>query len=218
MAATIAWPGQLVPAKVLVSRYRQQLKDTTVRTQMDTGPDKVRRRSTAAVVACELEVLLTGSQVERLFSFYRTDTASGSLPFAWIDHRTGGDADYRFTAPPSVSPRGPRRDGTEWWSATFSLELLPGSFFELAAPPLPEQLGEAQRSDIDSIESPALVRDVAGTDPAEPLCVQCSDIDHDPPSEDVPDTSYQPEDLTLVPGPGYGERAIPSGYEVSLTA
>ena len=44
--ADIDWPATL-PQEILAEGYEEGLPDVLVRTKMDAGPDKVRRRATA---------------------------------------------------------------------------------------------------------------------------------------------------------------------------
>lgn len=132
--ADILWPAGL-PQAPQVARYSQVDQDRTVRTAMDVGPAKVRRRTTAAIETCEIELRLTRAQVAAFKAFFRDYVQAGAIPFEWKHHETGNIVDYRFIGPPTTSPLASRQDGTEHWTATFQLEVMPGT--EVIEPPDP---------------------------------------------------------------------------------
>jgi hypothetical protein len=123
---TIIFPASISRAP-RVDELRETTPDTTLRSQMDVGPDKLRRRASAGVRTFEAVLDVTRTQVATLDAFYQADTAGGTLPFQWKNPRTGNTADFRFSSRPQYQPRAPRGDGTEFWRATFGLELLPGT-------------------------------------------------------------------------------------------
>jgi hypothetical protein len=115
----IEWPSGLSDA-VLADGYSEQLADNLIRSPMDAGPPKVRRRGTSAPRAISLRQLLTTSEVATLETFYYTTTAGGSLSFMWEHPRTGSSVFMRFTSPPATSYAAPGR-----WLASYALEVLP---------------------------------------------------------------------------------------------
>lgn len=117
-----AWPAEL-PQDPLLANYQDSPADTAHRTQMDVGPDKIRRRFTAGVRPVALSLDLTQAQKERLEDFYDVDTSGGTIRFDWVDH--GKEAkppvEYRFLAVPLF-----RRMGTTGkWLAALQLEIMP---------------------------------------------------------------------------------------------
>jgi len=134
--ADAIWPVGL-PQAPRVARYNQVDQSRVVRTAMDVGPAKVRRRATAAIETCEIELRLTRSQVATLKAFFRDTVHAGAVPFEWVHHETGNAIDYRFTEPPRFAPSAPRQDGTEFWTASFPLEAMPGTEVTTPAPPPP---------------------------------------------------------------------------------
>ncbi|QQS08665.1 MAG: hypothetical protein IPK69_11850 [Phycisphaerales bacterium] len=124
--ADVIWPAGL-PQAPQVAGYSQQDEERTVRTAMAVGPAKVRRRATAAVENCDVEIKLTRTQVALLKTFYRESIQAGALAFTWKHHQTGNEIDYRFLGAPVLVPRAPRQGGTEYWVATFRLETMPGT-------------------------------------------------------------------------------------------
>lgn len=118
----VAWPASL-PQKPLAEGFAEQMRKMGLRSAMDAGPAKQRRRFTAAVRTLKLRLRLTPAQVAALDTFWETDTAGGSLSFTWVHPRTGAGVTMRFIAdqPPDVQPvnRGLQ------YIASFDVEILP---------------------------------------------------------------------------------------------
>ena len=98
-----------------------------MRSQMDVGPAKVRRRFVAGVVTIPMQLKLIGTDLQTFLQFFYTTLAGGSLPFTWTNPRTGSACDFRFVGPPQYSPLSPRASGTERWNVQFTLETMPGT-------------------------------------------------------------------------------------------
>lgn len=114
-----AWPGTL-PQDVLVAGYAEQPPDLALRTQMDIGPAKLRRRQTAAPRPLKVTVGLTRAQVATLDAFYLTDLAGGTLSFTWVHPRTLAGVTFRFVSRPGYVP-----ESGASWLADLDLEILP---------------------------------------------------------------------------------------------
>lgn len=84
------WPANLpVP---LLQGYELEAGDTTARTDMESGPARVRRRFTAAPDGVSLSLLLTETEMNTFRDFWDGDWAQGA---AWVffpvrDGRTPG--------------------------------------------------------------------------------------------------------------------------------
>jgi hypothetical protein len=89
------WPSSL-PDAPLQQGYQEQVPNTLVRTEMDKGPAKVRRRSTAGTRAFTVNLLLTEAQVVTLDSFIDQDLDGGALRFDWTHPRTGAAVQFRL--------------------------------------------------------------------------------------------------------------------------
>lgn len=114
------WPGSL-PAAPQGDSYQEQAPNTVVRSPMDAGPQKVRRRFTAGVRPFTFTWLLTKAQVATLDTFYNSTLSGGSLTFDGLNHpRTGTATTWRFTMPPTYTYLGP-----DAWKAITPLEVLP---------------------------------------------------------------------------------------------
>ena len=114
------WPAGL-PQLVAVDGYGEQPPDTTLRTRMDAGPAKVRRRFTAGVRPLSVRLDLDATQVGVLDAFYVATLEGGALAFDWVHPRTQAAATLRFVRPPAYRPL----SSDAAWSAALQLELLP---------------------------------------------------------------------------------------------
>lgn len=124
--ADAVWPPSLPSPKV--ADLTETAVDVVVRTAMDAGLPKVRRRFTAAPRPISATLALTRAQVATLDTFFVDTLEGGALTFDWIDHRTGEDAVYRFTTKPQYRPLAPRQAAaTEIWRATLELEIIPSA-------------------------------------------------------------------------------------------
>ncbi len=114
------WPSTL--PSPLADSIEWKPHNNQIRTQMDAGLAKVRRRFTAVGADATFRVLLTRAQVETLETFVTT-TLKDVLPFNWKDWRlpTPPVAAYRFRSRPSYAPAG----RPDLWIATLDLEKLP---------------------------------------------------------------------------------------------
>jgi hypothetical protein len=112
------WPGGL-PQSPLLAATKEALADNVVRSPMDTGPAKVRRRATAGVRKMTLESLMTTAQVATLDTFFTTTLLDGSLPFDWTSPRTGATVTFMFTGPPDWGTAGAQ------WRVNLPLEIRP---------------------------------------------------------------------------------------------
>ncbi len=95
--ALITWPSTL-PAP-LQDDFGEIPPDTSMRTSMDSGPTKVRRRYTSGSRVFTVRYHLTKLQVATLDAFFVTTSRSGSLPFNWTHPRTGAACEARMRAP-----------------------------------------------------------------------------------------------------------------------
>lgn len=113
-----AYPAGL--PKLEADSYVESPVDGTIRTQMDTGPEFFRRRFTATPTHINGDLNIDGSQVGTLLTFWKTTLRHGSLPFTWIDQRSGSAATFRFRAAPVI-----RAGSGNNFLATLQLEMLP---------------------------------------------------------------------------------------------
>lgn len=118
--ANPGWPVSLpVP---LVQGVSYTAGTNVIRTQMDVGAPKLRRRFTAVPETVAFNLVLTEAQVQVLQDFVEI-TLSDVLPFDWIDFRkpNGTAVTYRFTKRPTFTPRSAAGNR---WVAAIELEQL----------------------------------------------------------------------------------------------
>lgn len=113
------WPITL-PTAPLMDRFRETPPDNVLRTEMETGPAKLRRRTTAGVRVLALTYLLSAEQVADLDAFYKTTLYGGALAFSFTHPREGGTVSCRFREPPVYTPV-----NGNYYRATLNLEVLP---------------------------------------------------------------------------------------------
>lgn len=122
--STPSWPTQL-PWTVQLRGYQESLPKTIIRTQMEVGPDKLRRRVTANVRLIRCIVALRMDQVALLDTFFEVTTKGGALQFAWYKSlkwptHIGTEGWWRFISPPTYQAR-----GGGFWDAQLELEAMP---------------------------------------------------------------------------------------------
>lgn len=113
------WPAELPPSP-LADGFSEELADTTVRTAMDAGPDKVRQRTTAGCPKLTVSFILSRSQMDRLATFYQSDLAGGTAPFTFMHPRRGTTCSCRFKKPPLIKSM-----NGEKFRAYLEMEVLP---------------------------------------------------------------------------------------------
>ena len=94
--AVIFWPDFL-PNTLLIDGLSAKRKSSVIRTSMDSGPQKKRRRYTASIKIFTGKMLLDESQRFELERFYRTTLADGVLRFNFTDPQTLETGEFRFT-------------------------------------------------------------------------------------------------------------------------
>jgi hypothetical protein len=100
-----AWNDTLAAVTPSQLGFSETPPDILLRTKMDAGPVKVRRRYTAGVRIIRFSVDLTQAQVALLDTFFITACLSGSVAFTWVHPRTSASLTVRFTRPPEYTSR-----------------------------------------------------------------------------------------------------------------
>ncbi|MCK6475317.1 MAG: hypothetical protein L6Q35_00630 [Phycisphaerales bacterium] len=118
------WPVSL-PTAMRIRDLNGAFGAGMIRTQMDAGPAKQRPRFTAAPAPYSGSMLMSGTQLQTLLSFYRTTLVMGADSFEWTDPLTGSAAMVRMTAPPRVTSLAPLAGGDEQWQVNLDIEVLP---------------------------------------------------------------------------------------------
>lgn len=113
-----SWPNDL-PALPLREGYSETFSNTTIRTNMDVGPAKIRRRISYGAAPLSVTLYLTDAEVASLESFYGATLLDGALSFTNVHPRKGTTVTIRFTSPPMIESMGTQ------WRASFGLEVIP---------------------------------------------------------------------------------------------
>lgn len=119
-----SWPASL-PQSLLydLTEKRQAGK---VRSQMDTGPAKQRKRFTAVTKEYDGALVLTQAQVATFKTFYETTLGEGAVSFTWIDPFLDTSASLRFRDEPEITLIRPSDTlGDRLYRVTMPLEMLP---------------------------------------------------------------------------------------------
>lgn len=114
-----AWPNSL-PQNLESDGFSEELGDNTIRSTMEVGLDKVRKRYTKSVDKVTGQMKLDATQYATLKNFYKTTLNSGTLPFTFLDPITQESNDYRFLSTPKS-----RSIGGNYFLVTMSWEKLP---------------------------------------------------------------------------------------------
>ena len=136
MSADTTWPVSLTRAPRLAS-LSEEAPDVLLRSEVDVGPPKLRRRFTGDRRKFTIELDFTRSEVLAFDSWFlnnSTGAGGGARSFSWKHPRLGTTADFRFLSVPTYRPRAPRGDGSEWWLVSFEVEMLPGTDSSITPP------------------------------------------------------------------------------------
>lgn len=113
----ILWPIAL-PQVIRLDGLQGQLKSNVVRSSMDAGPQKVRRRYTVTSKFFEGTIIVNEEQRRILENFYVNTIASGTLRFRMKDPQTLKLKEFRFQKDYSEQ----QLDGL--WKIIMSLEKM----------------------------------------------------------------------------------------------
>jgi hypothetical protein len=97
----VAWPVSLQD-KLNEDSFSFQIGETVLRSDMDVGPVKVRRRMTKStdLVTCSINV--TSGEYSVFKTFYDVTLNGGVTLFTFNHPITGAPQDFRFVGAPSV--------------------------------------------------------------------------------------------------------------------
>lgn len=99
------WPTTL-PQEFPEDGFNLVLADNVIRSSMDIGPAKIRRRTTSNVTKLTGTLILDTTQLTAFETFYITTISYGSVYFTWVHPLTNASCTMRFTEPPSYTPAG----------------------------------------------------------------------------------------------------------------
>lgn len=99
------WPSTLQQLLSEAS-FSYEIADTALRTDMDIGPQKVRRRFTKSVNSLTGSIYLTIAEYNTFYTFYNTTLNGGILPFEFNHPITQELKEWRFKGPAKISSIG----------------------------------------------------------------------------------------------------------------
>lgn len=102
------WP---LPYQILQSGFNQQATDNRIRSKVEAGVDKLRKRYTTPIKNINASMHLTYAQYDTLETFFNTTLQGGVLTFNYPDPTHQGDVtptmyEYRFLSTPTYSAAG----------------------------------------------------------------------------------------------------------------
>ncbi|MEQ1614488.1 MAG: hypothetical protein ABL904_17205 [Hyphomicrobiaceae bacterium] len=126
MTAAISWPSAHLPAAVLLSGYKIDAKFGNIRTDMETGQARQRRRFGSPPSSLPVSWIMSGLQVALFKSWLSAKASNGAAWFnidlkladgtASVEARFAGDG-VGYTL---ISPT---QDGAHWWKVEAKLEI-----------------------------------------------------------------------------------------------
>ena len=115
-----AWPGTL-PQLFQRPGFKEVEGDNLLRTVMDKGPPKVRRRGSDATRKHVGHMIMDGTQYVTFRNFYNVTLANGSLLIdSGLVDAHGTLRTFRIEKPPEYEPL-----GNDYWQVSLELEELP---------------------------------------------------------------------------------------------
>lgn len=113
------WPPSL-PQVPLAEAFDEQLPDVVLRTEMDAGPAKTRRRFAVGVGTLAVPMFLDEAQQVTFDDFYTNTLAGGALRFEFTHPRTRVTRELRTLNPVALPKRKPNL-----FRLQMQLEVLP---------------------------------------------------------------------------------------------
>ena len=104
----------------LLGGFVYQDQPNTIRSQVEVGPAKLRRRFVDPVTTVNGGITVDQAQLQTFNTFYRTTLLSGVNSFNFADPVSGVDQEYRFIDPPVITPITDTQ-----WAVSMNLEILP---------------------------------------------------------------------------------------------
>lgn len=101
----VAWPVSLQD-KVNEDSFSYEVGETVLRSDMDVGPQKLRRISTRPIDKMTVSINVTVDQWQDFMTFYNTTTNGGTLRFEFNHPITQVLTEFRFASVPRTSSLG----------------------------------------------------------------------------------------------------------------
>lgn len=114
------WPATL-PQRFRVEGFTDALPNNVIVSQMESGPPKRRRRTTANIRKISGEMVMSTSQWDDLKTFFQTTVAEVlAFDFPEPGNEVSGTLSAIFTAPPQRTAFAPG-----YWKVSLGLEVQP---------------------------------------------------------------------------------------------
>ena len=114
------WPTTL-PQEFPEEGFSLKPSVGVIRTSMDVGPAKVRRRTTSNTTEFSGTLKMTNNQYNNTFlPFYQNNISYGATAFNWTHPINGNNCEMRIVEISSVSPA-----GGEYVEVSLGMEILP---------------------------------------------------------------------------------------------
>ena len=113
------WPSNL-PSCFILGTQSESFGDGRLRSEVDMGPSKVRRRSTAMPGSLSGVLRMTGDHLSTLRAFVQNALIGGTLPFNFPSPNDGSTLLVRFASLPSWS-----RTTGRIFEVSIDLEVMP---------------------------------------------------------------------------------------------
>lgn len=101
------WPDEL-PINWNTDNFQYTPGTTSLRSEMDVGPEKVRSRFTDAVDQYQVTMYVDFDQVAVFNTFYKTNLTNGVQQFQFLNPLTSTTDNFRFISTPNITPLGGR--------------------------------------------------------------------------------------------------------------
>lgn len=99
------WPAQLQDF-VNEQSFSLEIGSTTIRSETEIGPGKVRRRFTKSVDKMNVSINLTQALYDTFYTFYDVDLNGGANTFLFNHPISGEQKEMRIMGQPTFSPLG----------------------------------------------------------------------------------------------------------------
>jgi hypothetical protein len=97
------WPANLDDC-FIIAGYTEQKQPVAIRSEVEAGQPKVRRRFTRGVKFVSAAIKADRDQLNDFYSFFDVDLKGGVLRFEFQSPTSGTVREFRFLDPPVVTP------------------------------------------------------------------------------------------------------------------
>jgi hypothetical protein len=115
----IYWPSSF-QTYLNTDNFSYSKGSTVIRTEMDIGPKKVRRRFTKSIDAISCTFTIPNTLFTDFMTFFDTTLNGGTYQFRYNHPFTGIESSFRFIGEPKLSPM-----GNTYSRVTMDWEVMP---------------------------------------------------------------------------------------------